>query len=58
MAIPDLLARLLCAWRRDIASVPLPQLVDPASGARLVREAARVRASPDDARTRARNGSV
>ncbi|MFF0143898.1 hypothetical protein ATK36_4078 [Amycolatopsis sulphurea] len=54
----DLLARMLCAWRRDIVSVPVPQLVDAEHGARLVREAARVHASPDDARTRARNGSV
>ncbi|MBB4687937.1 hypothetical protein [Amycolatopsis jiangsuensis] len=58
MAVPDSLTRLLCAWRRDIASVPVPMLVDAEHGARLIREAARVHASPDDARTRARNWPV
>ncbi|WP_409462294.1 hypothetical protein [Amycolatopsis sp. GA6-003] len=58
MAVPDLLARLLRAWRRDVLSTPIPQLVDPAHAVRLVRDAARVHASPDEARTRARNGSV
>ncbi|WP_200862858.1 hypothetical protein [Amycolatopsis orientalis] len=55
MAVPDLLARLLRAWRRDVLSAPIPQLVDPAQAVRLVRDAARVHASPDEARTRARN---
>ncbi|GAA1019168.1 hypothetical protein ABT279_24525 [Amycolatopsis sp. NPDC000673] len=58
MAVPDLLAQLLRAWRRDVLSAPVPQLVDPVHAARLVRDAARVHASPDEARTRARNGSV
>ncbi|GAB3393500.1 hypothetical protein GCM10027360_85800 [Amycolatopsis echigonensis] len=58
MAVPDLLAQLLRAWRRDVVSTPVPQLVDPVHAARLVRAAARVRASPDEARTRPRNGSV
>ncbi|ATY15109.1 hypothetical protein CU254_35470 [Amycolatopsis sp. AA4] len=58
MSVPDLLAQLLRAWRRDVLSTPIPQLVDPAQAARLVRDAARVHASPDEARTRARNGSV
>ncbi|MGW7534522.1 hypothetical protein [Amycolatopsis sp. NPDC054798] len=58
MAVPDLLAQLLRAWCRDVLSVPVPQLVDPARAARLVQDAARVHASPDEARTRARNESV
>ncbi|WP_020664414.1 hypothetical protein [Amycolatopsis benzoatilytica] len=58
MAVTDLLAQLFSAWRRDIASVPVPQLVDPERGARIVRAAARVHASPDDARTRPRSRSV
>jgi len=58
MAGADLLAQLFAAWRQDIGSVPVPQLVDPVRGARIVRAAARVRASPDEARTRPRNRSV
>jgi hypothetical protein len=58
MVPPDPLARLLCAWYRDVRSEPMPLLVEAEHGARLIREAARVHASPDDARTRARNETV
>jgi hypothetical protein len=53
--VGDRLAQLLCAWRRDIRSVPMPKLIDPVSAAELIRYAAwarRVRASPDETRTR------
>jgi hypothetical protein len=51
----DRLAELLCAWRQDIRSAPMPTLIDPASAAELIRYAnwvRRVHASPDEARTR------
>jgi hypothetical protein len=54
-AVGDRLARLLSAWRCDIRSVPMPNLIDAASAAEVVRYAAwagRVRASPDETRTR------
>ncbi|MDT8911090.1 hypothetical protein [Amycolatopsis sp. PS_44_ISF1] len=55
MGVPDPLTELLCAWCRDVASVPVPILVDPARAVRVLRHAARVHASPDDARTRVRD---
>jgi hypothetical protein len=58
MCVPDSLTELLCAWRRDVASVPLPILVDPARAVLVLRRAARAHASPDDACTRVRNDSV
>ncbi|GAA3555596.1 hypothetical protein GCM10022222_44000 [Amycolatopsis ultiminotia] len=54
MAVPGPLALLVCR-AKGIASVPVPRLVETQHGTRLVRETARVHASPDDARTRARN---
>lgn len=54
MSAADPLVDLLCAWRREIRAEPIPELVDRALALRVIREA-RVRASPDDARTRAGN---
>jgi hypothetical protein len=52
------LAELLGAWRREIADVPLPPLVDPERAVDVVIEAkrrSRVHAPPDGACTRPRN---
>jgi hypothetical protein len=54
----DCLDELLCAWRRDVRSVPMPVLIDSVRAADVIKAAAltsRVRASPDDARTRSRD---
>jgi hypothetical protein len=55
------LAELLRAWRREIADVPVPSLVDPERAVDVVIEAkrrSRVHAPPDGACTRPRTRGV
>ncbi|KAA9161833.1 hypothetical protein FPZ12_013295 [Amycolatopsis acidicola] len=55
MATPDFalderLGRMLEAWRRDIGSVPFPEVVDLATAVAIVRAGQyRSNASPDEA---------
>jgi hypothetical protein len=54
----DCLAELLSAWRKDVRSVPMPELIDSVRATDVIKTAAltsRVHASPDDARTRSRD---
>ena len=55
LSVGDRLAELRCAWQHDIRMVPMSTLIGPASAAELIRYVnweRRVRASPDETRTR------